>query len=153
MPRRSTFALDIKRFAEATETDVDEVKKRATLQVFTDIVQNTPVDTGRAKGSWTIGNGGLPKAYRKRKDKGGGLTIAQGAKKINASKVDESLFISTNLVYMPPLEYGWSKQAPRGMVRIAVRRWNRYARNVVRSLRKRPSGGRRQIRRAGTFGV
>lgn len=143
---KNTFALDVRKFAEATEQRLDLVLKKVTFDIFTDIVLTTPVDTGRARGSWTIGNNALPRSYNAGNDKGGLRALSQGQGRITRAKAGESLFIATNLAYMPFLEYGSSFQAPRGMVRIAARKYNRFMRQAIREVKSGRASFNRTIR-------
>lgn len=134
--RRSTFGIDVSKFVKVAGENVDQSFGSVTLKIFNEIVQNTPVDTGRAKGSWTIGVDRLPTAFRNRKDKGGNLTIRAAQSKVSKAKAGRSFFIASNLLYMPRLEYGWSKQAPNGMVRRAIRKFRRFMRQAVRDAKR-----------------
>ena len=134
--RQSSFGVDVSKFVERAGDNIDQVNRKVALDMLTDIVLNTPVDTGRARGSWTIGGNALPTVYNKAKDKGGDKTIKRAAAKLERVKAGGSIFIATNLEYMPPLEYVWSKQSPSGMVRIAVRKFRRFMREAVREAKR-----------------
>jgi len=51
------FSLDITNFAVAVQIDIELLLKAIAFQIFVDIVNATPVDTGRARASWTISAG------------------------------------------------------------------------------------------------
>ena len=131
-----SFSLDVSAFAKKARTSMSAVMQRVSTDLFLDIVKRTPVDTGRARGSWTVGLYALPGTYNTAKDKDGGGTITQGQAVIRGFEAGQgSIFLVTNLVYMPALEYGHSKaQAPHGMVRIAARRYQKILRDAVRGV-------------------
>lgn len=129
---QTSFSASIAEFVEQTDTDIASATLTATNELQENIILNTPVDTGAARGSWTVGLGSLPRRYNRENDKDGSHTIAKNKTRLTKLKAGESVFIASNLPYMPLLEYGWSKQAPGGMVRIARARWARYVKNAVK---------------------
>ena len=42
----------------------------------------------------------------------------------NRPKMGDTVYIYNNLIYSVPLEYGWSTQAPNGVVRITLAFFN-----------------------------
>jgi hypothetical protein len=118
----STFALDISKFAQKAGEQADKVVREVCLNLVNDIVLNTPVDTGRARANWftSIGSPSNQTIEFEGGASGGGLAIGRAMPDI--SKATGNIFwISNNLPYIYRLEFeGWSKQAPRGMVRIAI---------------------------------
>ena len=119
----TTFALDISKFAEKAGKEADKVVREICLNLLTDIVYKTPVDTGRARANWFTS---IASPSNETIEFEGGGAAAQGLSIGRAmndlSKATGNVFwISNNLPYIYRLEYeGWSKQAPRGMVRIAI---------------------------------
>jgi hypothetical protein len=136
----STFSLDIKAFAERAEKNADEVISKVCLDLLSDIVLNTPVDTGRARANWQCSIGSPASGEVSfDADAGSGITapresaasaraIADGSAAI-ASAPRNIFWISNNLPYIYRLEFEqWSKQAPNGMVRLAINRAERKMR-------------------------
>jgi len=80
------------------------IHKGACLELNTRITESTPVDTGRARQSWS----------------------PQGSLRIG-----EPYQFSSGLSYIRPLEYGHSQQAPTGMLRINIRNWGDIVRGQV----------------------
>lgn len=136
----STFSLDVKKFAEKAGEQADAVISKICLDLLSDIVLNTPVDSGRARANWQCsidtpasgvvafsadsGSGiTAPKAS-------GGSTYAIDVGGIVASKAPRNIFwITNNLPYISRLEFDqWSNQAPNGMVRLAINRAERKMR-------------------------
>jgi len=70
------------------------------------VVLRTPVDTGRARGSWQLSIGAPPSGDRKKIDKAGGGTIAAGLTKLASLPVFSVVFLATNLNYMKVLDQG-----------------------------------------------
>jgi len=119
----STFKLDINRFVEKAGKKADKAVREICLNLYSDITYGTPVDTGRARANWFTSIGSP--SNQTIEFEGGGtaaqdLAIARAMPDI-ANASGNVFWISNNLPYIYRLEYeGWSKQAPRGMVRIAI---------------------------------
>lgn len=144
-----SFDAPVKEFAQAFNIQFGVVVKTITLDLFRRVTLRTPVDTGRARAGWQIGVGepgdmlpekteGLkPRKKNQRQPRnkeagpkakngttfttlfGGGTTDADLSK---AAHIDggELIYITNNLPYIERLEFGHSKQAPAGMVRLSV---------------------------------
>ncbi len=95
------------------------------IQVVTDllseIVDRTPVRSGRAKANWLVGLGVQPRGSRRIFDPAGDQTVRQGMLVLQSMRfVESTIFIVNNLPYALRLERGSSKQAPYGMVALAL---------------------------------
>lgn len=102
-----SFANQVRAASERMIAKVKKDHHSVALELFTKIQQKTPVDTGEARRSWTFQS--IPDGY----------------------------LISTPIPYMPALEYGlypnppkggkgktvdgFSKQAPKGFVRLSIK--------------------------------
>lgn len=127
----SSFALNISQFAERAGAAADLVVRKVCLDLMSDITNNTPVDTGRARANWfasintpvstTVEYSGSPASA---------AVQAVGNAQVAISQAPGNVFwISNNLPYIYRLEFeGWSKQAPNGMVRLAIDRAQRAMR-------------------------
>jgi hypothetical protein len=122
-----TFSLDIEKFAEKAGLQAQTAMRLIVLHMFNSIVVKTPVDTGRAKGSWTVSLYTFPNSFDEGLDKSKkGKMSAEKEWEISKATSDfsgeGSIYLGSNLNYMPNLEYGpnRSKQAPQGMVRTTL---------------------------------
>ena len=113
------FRADVQRIVKDLGIGVDQVMRKIALDILTDTVRMTPVDTGRARASWVVGinaPGSAPEpefvAWQQ--------SLAAGTLQLQANEL-RLVFISSYLPYILPLEFGHSSQAPAGMVRIAVK--------------------------------
>lgn len=97
------------------------VAKAASIQVGNEIVQGTPVDKGLAKASWqgAIGKpkGDLTPALNRSPEIEFEITLRDFG-------IGDVIYFTNPQPYIIPLEFGWSAQAPSGMVRKAVSRWD-----------------------------
>lgn len=109
MPARNMMAL-------LEQQAADQLAKYA-VDLLAGVVMMTPVDTGRARGNWTVESGGSSSTPGI--DKNGGQTIAAGAGVIDratAKGIPQTITLANNLPYIEVLENGSSRQAPHGMV-------------------------------------
>lgn len=127
------FALKVSNWAAAQETRADELVRQVVLDIYQRIVVRSPVDTGRFRNNWQIGVGapangtfGAPRGKvgqdgaGRWRDQAGRFARAPTAAMVSLPGAGHRYFITNNLPYARRLEYGWSKQAPEGMVRITV---------------------------------
>lgn len=120
----STFALDVARFVEKVGEQAEMAVKKATIDLFSDVVRATPVDTGRAKGNWQPTIGAPAAGQTAALDPSGGGAMSEIVSTVSAGEMGQTFYLSNNLPYIERLEYGsHSKQAPNGMVRLNVQRW------------------------------
>ncbi len=122
--KRGKWSLDLVKYAKQKELEIDTVRKKVALEIFTQVVQKTPVDTGRARGNWLISVGQDTTGEVSRDDKkpkgSKPSFLSQEASKLNGCKGDDTIYICNNLPYIKSLEYGSSKQAPSGMVGLTM---------------------------------
>ena len=100
---------------------------RATLfEVSTAIIKDTPADTGRARGNWqaSVGRGATGDVSVGSVRSGEAKAIADVDQTVSVA-VGDLYYLTNNLPYIERLEYGWSKQAPGGMVRKNMQNFNR----------------------------
>jgi len=112
---------------------------RATLfEVSVAIIKETPADLGTARRNWqaSVGRGAT------------GEIAAEGSVRSSEAKaiaeVDQTVsvavgdlyYLTNNLPYIERLEYGWSEQAPGGMVRKNMQNFNRLLVKNIRAASK-----------------
>lgn len=159
------FSLDISKWVEKTKGDLDEVTRRATLAVANELIMRSPVGNhsewaipltksrktgkmhfnapvgyvgGRFRNNWQLGVGEMPTGEIENPDRSGKEAIARMEAAIPAQAAGKTYYIVNNLPYAMRLEYGWSKQAPVGMVGLTVVRWRNIVEDAVNGVK---SGG------------
>lgn len=125
-----SFRADVARFTAATEKASDEIVRGVTISLFTSIIKDTPVDTGRARGEWQATTETPASGENGREDTSGAGSISEVISKTPLIAGGETL-LTNNLPYIEDLEYGSSKQAPAGMVRKNLARITRLVRVMV----------------------
>jgi len=100
------------------------------------IVLRTPVDTGRARGNWNVGAGSPdPRVNPVGFDRAGTATISRGQSVLQAAAPDQTLYITNSPPYIVPLEAGWSKQSPAGMVDVTLAELQPLAAEIAAKIR------------------
>lgn len=131
-----SFSLDVSEFAQKTGRDIDTVRKTVALDLFLGIIIQSPVDTGRFRNNWNPSANKPNFRTTESVDKSGSNAIGNVKATIQASNSTDSLHLSNGLPYAQRLEYGWSKQAPSGMVRVNIARFQSYINKAIKSLPK-----------------
>lgn len=123
----------------------DKIVRTATLELFSGVIRSTPVGNpslwknppppgyvgGRARGSWQCSVASPKAGQIDRIDPSGAGTIADMQSSV-PSGAGQVAYLSSNLIYIERLEFGWSTQAPAGMVRLNMDRVQRMVDTVIR---------------------
>lgn len=108
----------INRWVEETQVSIDETLQTIVMKIGESVVRLSPVDTGRFKGNWQLTIDSMASSSLLREDKEGSMTLADMASVVNGFTAGQIAYIQNHVLYGYDLEYGSSKQAPDGMVRI-----------------------------------
>ena len=129
------FADDIMKYRLKVEGLAEQGFRKVVLDLDTKVVNRTPVDTGRARGSWAPNVGAQP-TWGDPGTLGADASIGAVTDFVQGLKVGDTAWLSSGLPYIRVLEYGlypnppkggsgktaggYSTQAPAGMVRISA---------------------------------
>lgn len=121
-----TWNVKPSRFNIEIDDSIAERRRDIALHAFQGVVLKTPVDTGRARGSWQV-TGGAPAfsqsgVLEPDRDAFPAQTLASGFSSIAGlmNQLQTTIFISSNLPYIRKLESGASDQARQGMVAVTL---------------------------------
>ena len=107
------------RTSQNIEKLADLVKRKLALELFAELLQTTPVDTGRARAGWSLGP--MLTANVPPKDKSGyGYDVSMNVNPAMVPQVSDIIYIYNNVEYIGILNTGTSTQAPREFVQIAI---------------------------------
>ena len=127
-----SFSEQISMFAEQTEKTIDEVVVDYVIGITARITEATPVGEpsewkskappgyvgGTARANWIPSIGSAETSPIESTDKERPKTLVRAL----GQRISGNLFYLTNNVpYIERLEYGWSDQAPKGMMRTTLR--------------------------------
>lgn len=116
------FQADLQAFGEAIGVTLEVATKRVTLDIHNKLIEKTPVDTGRARGSWGISLDS-PGTYELPEGVYGVERAKAQQQNVNAYTADNpfrEIWVYNNLPYIEPLNMGHSTQAPAGFVEITL---------------------------------
>lgn len=128
-----SFSADISRFISKAQGNIDLALRQTVVLAAQGVVMTTPVDTGRARANWMFGKV-LPKGTLDGIDTSGAATIAKIAGQVTSLKAGGEVWIVNNMPYAGRLEYGYSQQAPAGMVRVTLANLPAAIEQYVRGL-------------------
>jgi len=117
------WSQDLNALAAKTGMRLDTVIRKATFEIFTAAVRMSPVDTGRFRANWNVSYGTADMGTTDSIGQGRGF--AEAAKSLSLP-VGGVVYLTNGLPYARRLEYGWSKQAPYGMIRYSVLQYRRF---------------------------
>lgn len=120
MSNGSIFAAQIAEFVAKAKGNADIVVRKVALEMFSRVIQKSPVDEGRFKSSWVVSINSIPTGDPGTIDKSGAPSFMRVNAAMVGFKAGDVITMCSNLSYSRRLEYGWSKQAPSGVVRITV---------------------------------
>lgn len=110
-----SFADSLKQFEKRALESADKDRRAIILKLFTAVIRDTPVDTGRARNNWLTSVANPAAGTPNSPAKGGGDAL--GAINNNLGKLNDAVFLTNNVEYIGHLEYGTTKMAPFAMVR------------------------------------
>lgn len=104
------------------EQIIKQERDHLATAVLTDLVFQTPVDTGAAKANWIV-SGDSPNSFASESRVNFAAAWAEGSRNIKKCAVYSDVYIQNNLPYIARLNDGHSLQAPSKYVdRIVVQR-------------------------------
>lgn len=88
---------------------------------------------GRFRANWHLSIGVVENVIYDEVDPSGSETIASLVAAVSDLTAGQTAYLINNLPYAIPLEFGHSKQAPGGMVRITVARFQQIVQEAIRN--------------------
>lgn len=118
-----SFALDVSKFVEKAKKNPEKVMRQVSIKLFSAIIKASPVDTGRFRMNW-MASGDFPASgITDATDKSGNIATGNATSFVLKAADWREFTLTNNLPYAQRLEYGWSQQAPAGVVRTNVSRF------------------------------
>lgn len=118
-----SFALDVSKFVEKAKKNPEKVMRQVSIKLFSAIIKASPVDTGRFRMNWMASGGTPASGITDGADKSGNTATGNATSFVLKAADWHEFTLTNNLPYAQRLEYGWSQQAPAGMVRTNVSRF------------------------------
>lgn len=131
----SKFTLDIQAFVAKAKKNPETVMRAVSLKLFSAIIKASPVDTGRFRGNWQTTGVTPATGLIAGVDPTGNKAVNSAATFITNAPGWATFTLTNNLPYAERLEYGWSKQAPTGVVRVNVIRFQQLINEEAAKVR------------------
>lgn len=131
----AAFKKNFQALLDRVGNKAEMVTRKVMLDVYASMVGKSPVDTGRFRGNWQVGFGGINTSTDSPEDKEGSGAIAAAQGQIMQAKLGGVIYLTNSLPYARRLEYGWSQQAPQGMVRLTIAEYGDYLRRQVQGMK------------------
>lgn len=136
MSDNAQFMAAIDAFVDKAHGNTELVVKGLGIRILSRLVRMSPVDTGRFRGNWQVAFNAPAEGALEAFDKSGSQTLGSGSLVLEQFKVGtKDIYFTNNLPYAYELEFGSSKQAPEGMVRVTAIELVRYLKQVTEELR------------------
>ncbi len=124
---------ELKNGLDELNNKLADLAKSVAIEVFNQVIIQTPVDTGRMRGNWqatmnTPARAEVNEASAKNRQE-------DVETKINQMKLNDVVYLSNNLPYAEALEYGWSGQRPNGWVRTTVGEGQRVLNSKTKEIK------------------
>lgn len=121
----AAFKRNFAKLLKAAGDKAEMLVRHTALQLQSSMVEMSPVDTGRFKGNWQCGVGSANLSASDPPSSDGSTAVGRTQRALEDWKVGQTIYLTNSLPYARPLEYGWSKQAPSGMVRLTVQNYTK----------------------------
>ncbi len=141
------FSDQIREFRIDFSNLSDEVFRITVIKFFGQIVQASPVDTGRFRANWfaTISRPSI--RVEPNSEKSENEVNQRIERVVNGARIPRIFWLTNNLPYSEVIEYGgfgdgpkttggFSRQAPKGVVRITAKRFTRIFNENARRINR-----------------
>lgn len=98
----------------------EKVVRGTLIDLAQKVIVRSPVDTGRFRNNWNSSINTPNSATTTTADASGSKAKSQAVNTIKKMDMGSTFYMTNNLPYAKRLEFGYSDQAPNGMVRITV---------------------------------
>lgn len=122
--------IRLDQIGDYSEEKLNQLMRVVVLETDAELKAQSPVDTGRFRASWVIGENGTQGFY----DAGPGLrtTPPTGINYVaGTEKFGQNYHVHNTLPYADPLARGHSKQAPAGWIDVIARQMTNRARQLA----------------------
>ena len=128
----SDFRANFAKLLSKAGDKADMVVRRTALELQSMMIERAPVDTGRFRSNFVAGIGTVNTDTSAAP---GSDATGRTATTLQGWKPGQTIFLTNSMPYARRLEFGWSKQAPAGMVRLAVANYSQALAKAVGDLK------------------
>ena len=143
----ASFDDQMRAFARRANMSVEKTVKGTAIKLFSAVIKSSPVYSGRFRANWTAAGVQPSTVTTDMTDKSGSAATGAMVNYINSAKGQTVFTLANNLPYAHVIEYGgypgdgpntvggFSKQAPAGVVRVNVARFEAILEEQARANR------------------
>lgn len=143
----TSFEQSINNFIAKAKKNPELVVRQVTIKLYSQIIMASPVDTGRFRMNWQPSVNTPATGVLEGFDKSGALSIARATGFVQNSPEWDEFRFTNNLPYAEVIEFGgypgngpntvggFSQQAPQGVVRVTVRRFQKLIDEAAARMR------------------
>jgi hypothetical protein len=118
------FTLKLTEFCQRAGVDANRAMRQVIFSFTAEVIDRSPVDTGRFRGNWRIATGSPDRGVYDTLDKTSPATADAAYAAIAPHAAFTATYLTNNLPYAWKLENGWSRRwAPVGMVKLVIPRF------------------------------
>ena len=135
----AAFSKSLMGMAVYVEGSVERIIRKTCIGFYRSLIETTPVDTGRAKGSWGMTIDG-PENHELADSKESysfneiSSVINTQISEFSVEVIGNEVIFYNNLEYIEFLEQGSSQQAPHGMVSTSMAAFTQFFNNAIRQF-------------------
>jgi hypothetical protein len=135
-----SLTADLQKIAQRNKAKMVKVAQNSLMRIGGSIVAKSPVDSGRFKNNWMSAYGApdvsTTNSFAKTElGEGRGAVVGRLKAKLDLLDTGQYFYFTNSLPYAERLEYGWSQQAPSGMVRLSVASWQSIVEDEIRKAK------------------
>lgn len=105
--------FNTKKLATKVNHNAEAFVRKIVLDGLTRLIRESPVSTGRFKANWSTSITAITPGTTEETVS----NLTRQSSGISRYKLGQTMYLHNNLQYAVPLEYGTSKQAPKGWIR------------------------------------
>lgn len=109
--------FDTKKLARKVNVNGSKFIRKVAIDGLQRLIRQSPKDTGRFQANWSTSISAMHTGTTEETS----VNFSNQSRAIASYKLGDTAFLHNNLVYAIPLEYGHSKQAPKGWIRNTAR--------------------------------
>jgi len=123
---KNSFSKAVAAFGILSSRKMNRVRQEASIQMFGQVIEDTPVDTGLLVNNWQLGVNTVPTEKIDSVDPTRQLAFNRIALAVRSSKMTDELNFVNNADHFVPIEFDGHSQgkAPFGMLRINLAQWD-----------------------------
>lgn len=127
-----SLSSDLRKISTERKSDMEKIVRASSFQLGANVIVMSPVDEGRFRNNWNSSINSIDDSTDRGLQESGTGSIGQLESKVSSVDIGATFNFSNSLPYANRIEYdGHSKQAPDGVVRVAILQWDNIVKHEV----------------------